>query len=420
MHSGLHTFRIKLKPARTHSLKMVVQLQPSADVLPLETPGKVIRVLHIVESLDSQAVETWLLRVLRATTKDYPHIHWTFFCVLGREGRYDDTARGLGAEVIHSRYEIGDKLRFVAGLREVMKRGHYDVLHCHHDVMSAAYLLASVGLAFKKRIVHLHNTSTSLPTPSRVKAELAREPMRQICLRMADQIVGISSEALTSLTGTKHSESTRQRVIHYAVDTRRFAEVSLARHEFRRQLGFGPNARVLLFVGRLVPYKNPVFVVEILERLVQSDPEAVVLFAGAGDLENVVAETLSRKNLIGRARLLGFRDDVPELMVNSEVLIWPSLEEPKEGLGLGIIEAQAAGLPIVMSRSVPEEAIIVSELVQVLPLDAGADAWASAIQSLDMQAIPTRSECLRRVESSSFGMHEGVTSLMALYGDLGV
>jgi glycosyltransferase EpsF len=399
---------------------MVVQLHPTAEVLPLETPQKAIRVLHVVESLDNQAVETWLLRVLRAATNDYPHIHWTFFCVLSREGRYDSTARKLGAQVIHSSYEIGDKLRFVAGLREVMKRGHYDVLHCHHDIMSAAYLLASVGLAFRKRIVHVHNTSTSLPTPSRVKAEIAREPMRQICLRMANQIVGISSEALTSLTGTKHSESSRQRVIHYAVDTRRFAQVSLARPEFRRQLGFGPNARVLLFVGRLVDYKNPLFVLEVLESLIQSDPEAVVVFVGAGDLENVIAETLNRKNLKGRARLLGFRDDVPELMANCDVLIWPSLEKPKEGLGLGIIEAQAAGLPIVMSRSVPEEAIIVSELIQVLPLAAGADAWASAIHSINMRAMPARSECLSRVESSSFGMHEGVTSLMALYGDLSV
>jgi hypothetical protein len=108
---------------------MVVQLQPTVEVRSLDPPQKAIRVLHIVESLYTQAVETWLLRFLRATTHDYPHIHWTFFCVLGREGRDDATARELGAEVLHSHYEIGDKLRFVAGLREVMKRGHYDALH---------------------------------------------------------------------------------------------------------------------------------------------------------------------------------------------------------------------------------------------------------------------------------------------------
>ena len=83
--------------------------------------------------------------------------------------------------------EIGDKIRFIRSLRAVMKVGNYDILHCHHDIMSAAYLAASAGLPFRKRIVHVHNTSLSLPTQNRVKAELVREPMRQMCLRMADQ-----------------------------------------------------------------------------------------------------------------------------------------------------------------------------------------------------------------------------------------
>ena len=393
---------------------MVVQIQPD-NVAPFESPKKTIRVLHVVESLDNQAVETWLLRVLRAASKDHPHVHWTFFCVLARNGRQDSAARELGAEVIHSRYEIGDKIRFVTGLRDVMKRGDYDVLHCHHDIMSAAYLLASIGLPFRKRIVHLHNTSTSLPTPSRVKAELAWEPMRQICLRMADQIVGISYNALKSLIGNGEVQPARDCVVHYAVDTKRFSQPSPGRQEFRRKLGFRPTAKVLLFVGRMVEYKNPGFVIEILERLGQIDSEAVAIFAGSGDQENLVMEMARQKNLDGRIRLLGFRDDVPELMLGADVLIWPSLEEPMEGLGLGIIEAQAAGLPIVMSRSVPEEAIVVPELIEVLPLAAAPDSWARSVHSMLIRALPNRQECLKLVESSSFSMSEGVASLMSLY-----
>ena len=124
----------------------------------LVVPEKIIRVLHVVENLDHQAVENWLLRVFRVASRDYPEYHWTFFCVLGKRGRLDDEARRLGAEVIHSRYELGDKRRFLLGLREVMKHGRYDVLHCHHDIMSAAYLAAAAGLPFRNRIVHLHNT----------------------------------------------------------------------------------------------------------------------------------------------------------------------------------------------------------------------------------------------------------------------
>src|SRR6185503_8207308 len=180
------------------------------------------RVLHVVESLDHQAVETWLLRVFRVAARDCPDYRWTFFCVLGKPGRFDDEARSLGAEVIHSDYEVGNKRRFLLGLREVMKRGRYDVLHCHHDIMSAAYLAASAGLPFRQRIVHVHNTELGLPTPSRLKAGLAREPMRQTCLRIADQIVGISNEALQSLIGTGKRDPLRHQVVHYAVDTARF------------------------------------------------------------------------------------------------------------------------------------------------------------------------------------------------------
>ncbi len=377
-----------------------------------------IRVLHVVENLNNQAVESWLLRVLGSAAGNHPEVHWTFFCVLRKEGCHDETARSLGADVIHSSYEIGDKVRFMAGLREVMRRGNYDVLHCHHDIMSGVYLLASIGLPFKKRIVHLHNTSMSLPTSSRVKSELAREPMRQICLRMADQIVGISTEALESLVGKGTSQPNRQRVVHYAIDTNRYSQTSVGPVEFRRQLGFDSAASVLLFVGRMTEYKNPSFVLDMLDHIATTNESVVGVFSGAGDQESAIRELVKLKSLEHRVRLLGFRDDVPELMMASDILIWPSWEEPMEGLGLGIVEAQAAGLPVLMSRSVPEEAIVVPELVTVLPLAAGPVAWAeTAIEILNRQH-PTRTESRARVEASSFSMKSGVANLMALYDDL--
>src|SRR6267142_4295386 len=194
-----------------------VQQQAPPDLSVAESRIEPISLLHIVENFNNQAVESWLLRVLRAAREDYSHFHWTFFCALESEGRFDNVARALGANLIHSQHEIGDKRRFLLGLREVMKRGRYDILHCHHDIMSAAYLLASAGLPFRKRIVQLHNTATGLPTQSKIKLGLARGPMRQICLRMADQIVGISRDALESLVGPGARDSKRRSVVHYAV-----------------------------------------------------------------------------------------------------------------------------------------------------------------------------------------------------------
>lgn len=396
---------------------MLTEFQSATLAGSVQSPHQPLRILHIVESLDNQAVESWLLRVLRAASSDYPHIKWTFFTTQRGKGLFDETARGLGAEVIHSQYEMGEKIRFVRSLRQVMKRGRYDILHCHHDVVSAIYLLASKGLPFQKRIVHVHNTSLSLPTSSRIKANLAREPMRQMCFGMANEIVGISKAALESLLGDLAFDPRRHRVVHCSVDTASFGKVSTENAEFRKSLGITKTAKLLLFVGRMVEYKNPSFLVNTLEHMVEA-PDAVVVFAGAGDQETAVRNLAVHNGLEHRVKLIGFRDDVPELMAAADILVWPSWEEPMEGLGLGIVEAQAAGLPVLMSRSVPEEAIVVPELVTVLPLAAGPQAWArQAIEILNRQH-PARTESHERVEASSFSMKAGVANLMALYDDL--
>jgi glycosyltransferase EpsF len=295
-----------------------------------------------------------------------------------------------------------------------MKQGNYDILHCHHDVMSAVYLTAATGLPFRKRIVHIHNTSTSLPTPNRIKAGIIREPMRQICLRFADDIVGISRDALYSLVKDAAANRARHRVVHYAVDTSRFTEVPVDPVDFRRRLGFFPEARILLFVGRMVPYKNPLFIVEILDRLA-AEQKVVAVFAGAGELQDAVAEQAKQRGLSDRVRVLGFCADVPGLMVNSDMLLWPSIEDPKEGLGLGIIEAQAAGLPILMSLSVPEEAVVIPELVSSLSLESGVDAWSKQVVEILNRPRPDRDACRVVIEQSDFSIDAGVRNLMQLY-----
>jgi len=373
------------------------------------------RVLQIIESLDNRAVESWLLRVFRHSIPEHPQIEWTFFCVLPQAGEFDADVRAAGGRVIHSEHELHDKIAFMTSLRRVMREGRYDILHCHHDIMSAAYLLASTGLPFKKRIVHLHNTALSLPTPNRLKTELVRGPMRQVCLQMADKIVGISGEALESLVGATAHDPARHQVVHYAVDTSRFKISAVDRESFRRELGLSATARLLLFVGRMVDYKNPVFVVDVLEHLARLDSEVVAIFVGAGDQLETVRKAVAQKHLEDRVRLLGFRNDVPDVMLACDVLIWPSREIPKEGLGLGIVEAQAAGLRILMSQSVPLEAVVVSELVEILPLAAGPAAWAERIVKLLERPIPDPEQCLAAVESSSFAMDAGVSGLMALY-----
>ena len=96
-----------------------------------------------MENLHRGAVENWLVRMLGHARQRGVDVDWTFYCALGSHGGLDDTARAFGARVIHSPVPIGDKVAFIRALRAELQHGDYDVVHCHHDLVSAVYLLAA-------------------------------------------------------------------------------------------------------------------------------------------------------------------------------------------------------------------------------------------------------------------------------------
>lgn len=379
-------------------------------------PQRAVRLLHVVESFDGQAVESWILNVVRCAKQIDRTVHWTFFCIQTAAGVLDDQVREMDATVIHTRHPIGSKLRFIASLRKTMAEGAYDVLHCHHDLMSAPALLASAGLPFRRRIVHIHNTALSIPTSNPVKIALMREPMRHVCLHAADGIVGVSREALDAMLAGRSSRPGRDQVVHCGIDTNRFTGASCDR--LRRDLGVPVEAKVLLFVGRMTTYKNPLFVIEILEQLGSQNGDFYAVFAGKGPLEEEARNCARARGLGTRVRVLGWRTDVPELMQSADVLVWPGVEEPKEGLGLGVVEAQAAGLRVVMSRNVPEEAVVLPELVRTLSLSSGAARWAEEITSLINNEMPARETALAAVKASSFAIEQSTKNVLDLYRHL--
>lgn len=373
----------------------------------------------MVENLHTGAVENWLYRMLASSSvRNDSTYHWTFFCTLGLPGRLDDDVRRLGAEIIYSPFPIGDKRNFFLNLRKVIRDGNYDVLHCHHDFISGIYLSASLGSTVRRKIVHVHNTDEGLLTPSPAKQFLLKEPLRQTCLRLADQIVGISNETLSKFTHRASAKPGRDRVVYYGVDTKPFHEPIGTGEEFRLGLGLNATAKLLLFTGRMSPLKNPLFVVEVLAELVRTEPDAVALFAGAGDLEAEVLELALRMGVADKVKVLGWRDDTATIMRLCDVMIFPRLEEPKEGLGLVLVEAQAAGLPVLASPSITEDVVVIPELFTMLPLAAGSPAWAKAVSGIFSKPKLKQTACLARIEASPFSLDAGVKSLLALYAGL--
>ena len=347
--------------------------------------------------------------------KQKVEIDWTFYCTLEQPGAMDDKARALRARVIHSPVRIGRKVEFIRALRSELRRGEYDVLHCHHDIVSAVYLLAGSGLPIHRRIVHVHNADEEVLTPSRWKQGLYREPMRQICLRMSDRIVGISNHTLDAFLAGRRRRKERDCVHYYGIETAPFEKAKGDRLGFRQSLGLAENSRILLFGGRMVPEKNPVFAVDVLAEMHRLDPATVGVFVGAGSLDEALCQRAAELKLGAAFRHLGWRDDVPEIMCSSNWFILPHPEHPVEGFGLAVVEAQLAGLRMLLSRGVLDDPLLPTASFRRLPLSDGPNVWAKAAMELLHQPAPSRTAAIAALRESPMDMDRALGGLLKLH-----
>jgi len=342
-------------------------------------------------------------------------VDWTFYCILGQPGALDEKARALGASVIQSPVPIVQKVEFFRALRTQLWRGRYDVLHCHHDIVCAVYLLAASGTPIRRRIVHVHNADEVVPTPSLFKQCLYREPMRRVCLFMADRIVGISNHTLDTFLAGRARRPQRDVVHYYGIDPMPFENVAADRAGFRRQWDLPEDASILLFGGRLVPEKNPVFAVDVLANLRRIVPRAVAVFAGAGSQEPEVLARARELGVENSVRLLGWRNDLPEIMSCSDWFILPHPEHPVEGFGLAVVEAQLAGLRMLLSRGIPDDPLLSTASFRRLALAEGPKVWAKAAMELLRFPVPSRAAALASLRESPMDMDRALDGLLMLH-----
>ncbi|HLY78849.1 MAG TPA: glycosyltransferase [Caulobacteraceae bacterium] len=374
------------------------------------------KVLHVVSVLDRWSVETWLLRMLAHARARGEALDWTFYCADGHTGSRDDEARALGARVIHSPAPIGDKLAFTQALRAELARGRYNVLHCHHDLVSGVYLAASVGLPIGARLAHVHNLDESVLTPSALKQAVLRPTLRRTCFRLADKIIANSEHTLDAFLAGRRRDPARHLVHHLGLDPGPFARAKPDRAAFRRDLGLPIDAPILLFAGRMTPEKNPTFAVDVLAALRRRVPAAVAVFAGDGGLVEPVWRRAEALGSAGAVRLLGWRDDIAEIMSASDWFILPHPHQPMEGFGIAVVEAQLAGLRLLLSQGVSDAPILPGAAWRRLSLDDGPQAWAKAAADLWAAGPPSRDEALAAFCASPMDLDHALADLMRLHG----
>ncbi len=373
------------------------------------------RVLHVVETLGRGSVENWLLRMAaHARTKKVP-IDWTFYCHLSEPGDREALARDLGLRVVRTPVPIARKTAFAHALRAELATGRYDILHAQHDLTSGLYLAAAVGLPLKRRIVHVHNADEEVLTDHPLKKAMLRAFLRRTCLALADRIVANSNHSLETFLAGRVRRPGRD-VVHYlGIDPSRFAAGTEDRRALRRALGLTETQPILLFAGRMTPEKNPVFAVDVLAELHRRRPDVVGVFAGVGSLEEPVRRRIGKLGLESTTRLLGWCQNVPDIMCASDWFILPHPEHPVEAFGIAVVEAQLAGLRLLLSQGVLDDPLLPTAVFRRLGLAEPPSVWAQAALDMLAEPAPSRAEVLAAHRASPMDMDRALDDLLGLY-----
>src|SRR5690606_15972476 len=194
------------------------------------------------------------------------------------------------------------------------------------------------------RIAHSHNDTSAVQARASLPRRAYLTLMKYSIDRYATHRLSASRLAASALFKSGWETDLRHRLLYYGVDLTPFGAAVDGR-SLRADLNIPPNAFVIGHVGRFAEQKNHRFLIEIAAEVCHHDRNARFLLVGDGPLRPRIEQQVAQAGLGERVIFAGLRADVPALMTGvMDCFLLPSLFE---GLGIVLIEAQAAGLPCI-------------------------------------------------------------------------
>ena len=181
--------------------------------------------------------------------------------------------------------------------------------------------------------------------------------------------------------------------LHNAVDLDVYNYDSQKRKKIREELNIKPEQLVVGHIGRFNYQKNHEFLLDIFSSIQSKRKDAVLLLVGDGEKKEEIISKIDRLGLTQNVILTGIRSDIPDLLSSMDVFVFPSFFE---GMPNTIIEAQATGMPCILSDSITKEAEI-TNLLEYLSLSEDCNKWATiAIDSVLKDRPDTREDFIKQ------------------------
>ena len=332
-----------------------------------------IKVLAVVYKLMPAGLENRLMDILRNI--DSERVRIDIYTYQMEEGVYDDEVRRLGGKVYYNPpLTVSNMFWYVQYFKKfLLEHPEYQIVHAHQDAWCSVFCKGAYLANVPIRIAH---SRTAISTKN--LSSMVKNLIKKTARKYANYYFAVSEKAGRWLFGNKLYETGKVQIWPNAIDAKQFYFDRTVRENVRLENAWN-DKYVVMHVGNFTPPKNHPFILEIFDKVRSREKQAHLVLVGTGDrtqIDKLICENMLEKSVT----FLGSRRDVNQLLQAADVFLFPSIFE---GLPGALVEAQASGVPCVISDTIAKEAHIVPN-ISVLSLTDNIEIWVNNVLDAKM------------------------------------
>ena len=364
-----------------------------------------IHVLVLDTVMDRGGAEAMIMNYMRNIDRNV--IRFDFLTNRDYRAAYEDEIEAMGGKVFHMCPMYPGKFhRYKREMKDfLIRHPEYQIIHSNLEERSYLPLKVAKKQGVPVRISHAHNRPLGFDLK-----QIVRYYFRFMLKYYNTHMFSCGIEAGDWLYGRKN----RNQVIlmNNAIDAEKYQYDLKKSKQMKQKLGV-TGKKVIGHVGRFFAQKNHTFLIDLFYEIHRKDPGTVLLLVGGGErddaLKNQIREKVNRLGLSDAVQFLGVREDVEELYQAFDLFLLPSLFE---GLPVTMVEAQACGLPCVISDKVPIQCDLTGN-VKVIPLRESPKQWAGSV--LEFLNQFQRKDTFDDIKKAGFDIKENAVWLQQFY-----
>lgn len=361
-----------------------------------------IRILMVLGNTGRGGSQSYVINILRNIDRRIFDIDFAV---------YEDKPNGYGDEIRKNNCQIHiipkfngiNYLSCIKIWKKIYKSTHYDIIHGHATNAAFIYLKLAKEMGLKT-IIHSHSAGYR----GNKYEQWIKSIVSYFGRRYADYWFACSEKAAIKLYGNQFLKYRHYYCLPNAIEVSKYKFNPMIRESIRRNLNISDDVFVIGHVGSFSGPKNHKFLIDIFNKLTQTNTDYILLLCGDGPLQRDIYNKIENLGLSSKVIITGNIPNVEEYMMAMDVMVFPSIFE---GLPVSVVEAQATGLPLIISDTITNE-ISITDLIKVRSLDDNIDAWCETITTTPLVNREIYNDI---VLNSAFSIKDSINEIQSLY-----